>query len=569
MFSDGGMLIIFCVIIVIVIGYSTIKNNKNIKKYKEMRLRESWGKYSEQEYSSEGMESIARYADRICGDRFFVDDITWNDLNMEDLFKAINQTVSSCGEDYLYAMLRIPEYDDSVLTKRNRLMHFFGEHEKERIQVQHVLLEIGKFKDNSIVDYINRMNQVEKKSIVLYVICAVLSLCSIASLFIVPLIGMFFFIGMTFVSIYIHHTQSRKMEPYFRSFSCILRLLNASKKMEKIEAAELRVYRKRIAESAAPLMKLRKRVRLFTNSAAYDDWITILLSYINSYFMLDFIVFYLSVDLCAEHQEQLEALIENFGILDSAIAVASYRAALPYYCEPDLYKSEKSKLEVKDIYHPMIKDPIANSITAEGGVLLTGSNASGKSTFLKSVAVNAIFAQTIYTCPAHQYRAPYMKVMTSMSLRDDIANNESYYIVEIKSIRRIMEEGKKGVPMLCMVDEVLRGTNTIERIAASSSILYSLNQDKILAFAATHDIELTHILEECYTNYHFEEEIIGKDVVFSYLLKDGRAYTRNAIALLNMMGYDKTIIDASNRSAKEFEKTGIWSKLDVKSEKRR
>lgn len=176
----------------------------------------------------------------------------------------------------------------------------------------------------------------------MYVICAVLSLCSIVSLFIIPIIGMFLFIGMTFISIYIHHTQSRKMEPYFKSFSCILRLLNASKKMEKIKSFELREYNDRITEAAKPLMKLRKRVRMFASSAAYDDWITVLLSYINSYFMLDFIVFYLSIDLCEQHLSQLEILIENFGILDSSIAVASYREALPYYCRPDLYKSEKS-----------------------------------------------------------------------------------------------------------------------------------------------------------------------------------------------------------------------------------
>ena len=146
------------------------------------------------------------------------------------------------------------------------------------------------------------------------------------------------------------------------------------------------------------------------------------------------------------------------------------------------------------------------SISAKGGILVTGSNASGKSTFLKNIAINAILAQTIGTCVCSSYRAPFFRVLTSMALRDDLSEGDSYFIVEIKSMKRILDESQKNVPMLCIIDEVLRGTNTIERIAASSRILGSLVKEYVLAFAATHDIELTYILEGVYTNYHFEEE---------------------------------------------------------------
>ena len=145
-----------------------------------------------------------------------------------------------------------------------------------------------------------------------------------------------------------------------------------------------------------------------------------------------------------------------------------------------------------------------------------------------------------------------------MALRDDLQGGESYYIVEIKSIKRILDEAAKGAPLLCIVDEVLRGTNTIERIAASSRILHALNQSHVLAFAATHDIELSYILEGFYENYHFEEEISEDDVKFNYLLKSGRATSRNAIALLEMIGYDKQIVSEARQAAKDFEDTGIW-----------
>lgn len=219
------------------------------------------------------------------------------------------------------------------------------------------------------------------------------------------------------------------------------------------------------------------------------------------------------------------------------------------------------------MYHPLIREPVANSITAKGGTLVTGSNASGKSTFLKNMAVNAILAQTLYTCTASSYQAPFLKVMTSMALRDDIGGGDSYFIVEIKSLKRILDESKKEEPLLCIIDEVLRGTNTIERIAASSRILSVLDKKWILPFAATHDIELSYILKDIYTNYHFEEEIEGNQVIFNYLLKEGMATTRNAIRLLDMLGYEKEVVKEASQAAADFERTGVWGKIKTKSKK--
>ena len=152
--------------------------------------------------------------------------------------------------------------------------------------------------------------------------------------------------------------------------------------------------------------------------------------------------------------------------------------------------------------------------------------------------------------------------MTSMALRDDLESGESYYIVEIRSLKRILDESKKDGNILCIIDEVLRGTNTIERIGASSRILGMLKKENVLPFAATHDIELSYILENLYENYHFEEEVGDSDVTFNYLLKKGRVTTRNAIRLLEMIGYDQEIVKQANKAVEEFEKTGIWSKLD-------
>ena len=116
-------------------------------------------------------------------------------------------------------------------------------------------------------------------------------------------------------------------------------------------------------------------------------------------------------------------------------------------------------------------------------------------------------------------------------------------------------------PMLVLIDEVLRGTNTLERIAASSRILLSLAKKNVLCFAATHDIELTHILENYYSNYHFQERIADHQILFDYKLYSGRAVSKNAIKLLSLLGYTPDIIRNAETAAEDFLSDGEWKKI--------
>lgn len=252
---------------------------------------------------------------------------------------------------------------------------------------------------------------------------------------------------------------------------------------------------------------------------------------------------------------------EYIGELDALIAVASFRDSLNYYVKPDIEISVgkfKNRLEFEDLYHPLIENPVVNSGKFYRGSLITGSNASGKSTFIKTVAVNAILAQTIYMTCAKKYISSMYNIYTSMALKDDILNSESYFMVEIRSLKRIVDNVNNEKPTLCFVDEILRGTNTIERIASSCEVLGYLSLGNCLCFAATHDIELTYLLEGKFDNYHFEENITDKDIEFDYKLHRGKAQSRNAIKLLSFMGYDADIVGKASNRAADFVNTGKW-----------
>ena len=264
--------------------------------------------------------------------------------------------------------------------------------------------------------------------------------------------------------------------------------------------------------------------------------------------------------LLKEQTEALRCIYDTLGLLESSIAVASYRSTLDYWVIP-IFNLEQT-LEVENIYHPLLDQPIPNSASFSHNVLITGSNASGKSTFVKALAINGILAQTIHTVLATRYNAPMGYYMTSMAISDSIDNGESYYIAEIRSLKRILDAIGQYPFCICFVDEILKGTNTVERIAASVAILKYLSTEKCLCFVTSHDIELTRLLKASYKNYHFCEQIDQSGISFDYKIYEGPSNTRNAIKLLEVMAYEETITNEANQLASYFMEHHAWPEAD-------
>ena len=167
---------------------------------------------------------------------------------------------------------------------------------------------------------------------------------------------------------------------------------------------------------------------------------------------------------------------------------------------------------------------------------------SGKSTFIRTVGVNAILAQTIHTCFAQEYQAPFLDVKASMGASDSLTESKSHYLSEVESIRVLVVSSQSGRQCLFLIDELFRGTNTVERVAAAKAILEYLNHSDNIVIAATHDIELAELLDQRYESHHFREIIQNDQMVFDYKLQKGTSSTRNAIAILEMFGYPESVV---------------------------
>jgi DNA mismatch repair ATPase MutS len=183
-------------------------------------------------------------------------------------------------------------------------------------------------------------------------------------------------------------------------------------------------------------------------------------------------------------------------------------------------------------------------------ILITGSNMSGKTTFIRTIALNSVLSQTIFTCFADEFITPFLKVFSSIRIDDNLVEGKSYFFEEVKTIDTLIQEISSSFQNLFILDEVFKGTNTVERVAAAKAVLHYLNKNKNIVLVSTHDLELSELLKEHYDLYHFEEQIVNEALSFDHLLKDGKLNTTNAIRLLELSGYPKEIIDEAKQLTK-------------------
>ena len=550
-----------------VLGKNAYNEWRKAKLFK-ISLRENYGVLRKRDTDLERFARMGSYCKKH-PEEGQIDDITWNDLGMDDVFRSMNHTYSASGEEYLYYTLRSAGKSKEELEELESLIRYFDGHENERVEVQVLMAKLGYMGKFSIYDYMDNLDILGERSNKKAILCDLLFIPILICMPFAFSYALIAFVALMLYNIVSYFREKSEIEPYIISFKYVLRLLDIAEKVEKLsleeEVSGLEKMRGELRELRLRMNPLRKGAYwvISGQGSLSGNPFDLLADYVKMTFHIDLIRFNQMLKFLREHYADADAVNTILGRCETAISIGAYRVSLERangYCIPEFLGEGEKYLRMEEGYHPMLSAPVKNSIETKNGVLLTGSNASGKSTFLKTVAINALLAQTIHTCTASIWQAPMFRLYSSMSLRDDIESGDSYYVVEIKALKRILTAAKEeGRPVLCFVDEVLRGTNTVERIAASTQILKSLHGKAILCFAATHDVELTELLKNEYDNYHFEEDVKDGDVSFEYRLLEGKATTRNAIKLLEIMGYDPDIIRMAQDRAEGFMQTGKWS----------
>ena len=571
--------ITFLIFVAVVLLLMTIlgKRDEHRRKLRfRQKLEKQFGSMSEKALSLERYAHIGGYYEKhkSKGD---IDVITWNDLDMDRVYSQMDTCQSAAGEEYLYALLHAPAGCRKEEKLSEEQLTYLAEHTAERVQLQEILAQLGNTGKYSLYDYLDYLEQLGERNPRKHLAALLLPVICIAVMFGSVPVGTVALVLVLGYNLYSYFNEKRQIEPYLISFAFLLRLIRCARTMAESAAftqgatfSEERKALQHLTEGFARFCR-GSGLLLSGSYGAGGSPADLAMDYVRMLLHLDLLKFDSMLAEVKQKRLEIDELLTVTGRIDAQIAVAGYRQALPYWSLP-VMEEEKSSMNhpvfhAGELYHPLISEPVPNSLNTEKSVLLTGSNASGKSTFLKAAALCALLSQTIRTAPAKTYEGAYFRIYSSMALRDNLQGGESYFIVEIKSLKRIVDavagepsgtEQEEHPPILCFIDEVLRGTNTVERIAASAQILKNLSEKGALCFAATHDVELTHMLEAYYENYHFEESFEDGDITFPYRLLKGRAQSRNAIRLLSSIGYAPGVVQLAEESAERFLNTGDW-----------
>ena len=466
----------------------------------------------------------------------FIDDKTWSDLNMDTLFHKINFNFTAIGEMRLYATLR-----GMFKVNQTSLINMFKDNKVFRLNVSYILSKIGK---NVYPLFPDQMLPTKRNILLMF--CPLLPFIGFAFIFLIPSKGILICLTFMILNAILSFKLKKSYDQDLKSIFYTANVIKQSQALSKIESTPA------ISVDFTHFKASRRFSGLLARVESQDMASSIIM-FIKLVFMIDYVLFHLIQRSYFKYQEEVMTCYDYISILDNHYSIAMYQHTLTHYCYPKI-NNNINGLQMKSIIHPLLdeENAIANTIDISNHILLTGSNASGKSTFMKAVALNLILAQSIQTATAHSFIYQPGYVMTSMANADDVLSGDSYFMSELKSIRRLFNTHQCN-KIYCFIDEIFKGTNTTERIAASESVLsYLDNQKAYQVIAATHDVELSILLENTYNNYHFNESIQENSIFFDYKIKPGKANTRNAIELLRITQFPIDIYQRAQQNIRNL-----------------
>ncbi|MEQ8555695.1 MAG: DNA mismatch repair protein MutS [Cyclobacteriaceae bacterium] len=483
-----------------------------------------------------------------------ISDRTCRDVDFEELFMTVDRTCSRIGQQYLYSTLRTIPKDSKRCDHFERIIQYFESNTKAKdktILALHQLTEHGAY---FLQRLIYGKNLTKPNWFWIIPFLSGLSMGLLILIFFYPVYPLFILIlSVNFV---IHFWNKNNLLIYSNTLPQLITMKNVAKGLtEHVEILEDRQQFKRSYEAINEIAK--SAILLSWESRASNELGQIgeyFFELLKATFLLEPILIFRIINTLNKKKADINVLYHAIAKVDVAMSIASFRDSLTFCCRPII--AEHDGLLAKELFHPLIQDPIRNSINLEKSesVLISGSNMSGKTTFIRTIGINAILAQTINTACAKEFMIPKIKIHSAIRIADDLFNETSYYFEEVKVIKEMIDECETGSQNLFLLDELFKGTNTIERVASGKAVLSFLNQNENIVFASTHDLELTDYLTETFLFFHFEEVVDKGGLSFDFKLKSGKWINTNAIRILELNGYPNDITEEARKLANGFRK---------------
>jgi hypothetical protein len=262
----------------------------------------------------------------------------------------------------------------------------------------------------------------------------------------------------------------------------------------------------------------------------YGDWL--LLKNIKRYFR--------TRQLVARQLPFLRDSFTQVAQLEADLALARHLRALPVFCWAGT--AAPRSLALQGMRHPLLENAAPLSFGVQGkGSFISGQNGIGKSTLLRCIGLNLVCARAFGFCHAHSADVPRLAVYASMQNEDSLDGGESLYIAELRRARELLALAEEGAPALFLIDEIFRGTNHLESVAAAAAVLHTLAA-RHLVIVSSHNLVLGPLLEDCLAPW-----CVRRDDAGALLLAPGVLQATNGIALLAQRGFGSVIEDKAGR----------------------
>lgn len=304
---------------------------------------------------------------------------------------------------------------------------------------------------------------------------------------------------------------------------------------EKFHCQELKDIQKRIVSQTNAIKGIEKlsilsqRVHYRQNIFAY-----ILL---NALIMFDFIIRNQYIQWLQEYQSSMNDWFQSLSEIEAYMSLCilkidDYPVTMPHI-------HQEQVLSFKNLRHPLI--PVDKAVGNDFQLnhqtcIITGSNMSGKTTFMRTVGLNLVLAYAGGYVFADEMHCSLMHIMTSMRVKDNVEEGISTFYGELLRIKEMISYAQNKKPMLCLIDEIFKGTNSLDRIAGAHATIEKLSLPYIYLFLTTHDLELCHHSSIDIDLYHFDEYYENNQIQFDYLIKKGISHTTNGKFLLKQLG---------------------------------
>ena len=485
------------------------------------------------------------------GKNFLSQESYLDDLDIfgtRSLFHMLNRTTTSHGRDRLASLLKQSLLSPEEIKKYQEAVRILAKQADERqaLLAEGLLNQEKEGNLHSLADWLESPARLIRKKWVLisrWILVLYNTSCLMAwaitdnyrPLLIGILAG---WIITALFSGYIaeQHAQLSKKNGILEQYLSILWLFR------KVDAGESAVLRTMKGETGLACLAIRRLAKL---STFFDQSLNFLIGF----FLNNLFLYNLNCVIALEkwkeaHKKSFPAWIDLVGNIECLNSFSTFAFNNPHYAYPIPLSDGKSFIGAVQMAHPLIdaEDRVPNDFSIgrnERLILVTGSNMSGKTTFLRTAGVNLLLAQCGAPVCAGSFSFTPMQVLSSLRVSDSLQERTSYFMAELKKLRQIIDRLQSGQPALVLVDEILRGTNSEDKTHGSEQFIHKLLQYHCLSLFATHDLSLSTLETEsagAVSNYCFESVIENGELHFNYQLQRGVARNRNASFLMEKMG---------------------------------